>query len=395
MIRPMISTFDKSTEAYQLTEQFINNNEELKSDLEKHFWAYQSLTDLIPQTNESLFSGNLFPLQESWQDLQISFTLCAQGLYKQSMNSLRSTFELSLISLYMNIDDKGHIDVKDWLKSRLDTPRITHLWKKISKHNNFKQIQESYNLKEKLINLNNLHNFVHTKGYKYSNYMGKRFKSNFQTFEEEAFMDWFNYMKEVVKLSVVCHLVKYPLGIMEYDFGEKFGIDIPMMGVLQQHQVHILKDIIEEDIILEIEKIGLTDSHVKEIMTYVNTLPNMTEEDVEQQIIKQEMDEIEHNGLNIWLKNYDALYSNFSTDSQCLKRREFLIKWANDNHYIEPKIIRYVYQIKDLKDKGYSFELVKELLNKEHWGSLEDIYEDPEKEIKKLKNIFSRAFTNN
>jgi hypothetical protein len=62
-------------------------------------WAYHDVGDLIPHSLEALWSGHFFPWVESWEDLQISCTLCILGLYKQAMASLRSALELGLLGV--------------------------------------------------------------------------------------------------------------------------------------------------------------------------------------------------------------------------------------------------------------------------------------------------------
>jgi len=52
-----------------------------------------------------------------------------------------------------------------------------------------------------------LHNYVHSKGRKYSNSIGLT-KSNFQTFENKGFIDWFDAFDEVVKVLSILHLTQ-------------------------------------------------------------------------------------------------------------------------------------------------------------------------------------------
>ncbi|TRZ37012.1 hypothetical protein CEQ21_16080 [Niallia circulans] len=390
MFSPMIYTFEKGTEVYKNTKTFIESNTVLQEEVKNYFWAYNSLVDLIPQTFESFWSGNTFPLIESWEELQISFNLCSQGLYKQSMATLRNVFELNLMSVYMNISDNGHKDITQWLNSKLNTPRLNNIWEKISKHNNFKQIQKVYDLKGRMLRLNDLHNFVHTKGYEYSNNMGLKHRSNYQTFEEESFHRWFACMKEVVELSAIFHLVKYPIGIIEYDYSRKFGINAPMMGVLQEHQIVILREIIGEELVIEIEKIADNDSDIKDTMEWINSLEDKTDDDVEQQIIKREKSEIEYSGLNNWIINYNALYSTMSKETGWIERRESLKKWAKENNYIEHVMIRNALKIKELKESGYSLEEITVVLKDKHFGNLEKVYVNPHKEILKLRGMLSK-----
>ncbi|MGR9047083.1 hypothetical protein ACQ4XT_00255 [Halobacillus faecis] len=390
MISSLIYTFDKSGEVYEATCNFIKEHEGLKLEMEDYLSVYNSLVDLVPQDMQTFWSGNTFPLQESFEELQISFVLSSQGLYKQSLTSLRNVLELTLLSIYMNIGDEGHLDIKSWLSSQNETPRIPELWSKISRHHNFKEINQVYDLKTRLLQLNELHDFVHTKGYKYSNKMGIKFKSNFQTFEEETFIRWYETMKEVVRVSVILHLVKYPLGIIEYDYSRKFGIDIPMLGGLQPHHTSVVRSIIEPDVVSYIESIAKKDSHVNEIMEWLDTLDDMSEEEIEEQIIKREMEEIEYFGLNIWLGNFDRLYSETIPDSKWRERREILIDYAKRNNFFEHESIRVIQKIKEYKEEGYSLAQVKKIIGTSY-GDLEDRFENPEGHIANFRQVINRT----
>ncbi|MBT3257380.1 MAG: hypothetical protein HN366_13130 [Deltaproteobacteria bacterium] len=97
---------------------FFKNNPKIKDKYEALSWAYHSVGKMIPHTTENFWSDHFFPYTESWDELQISFNLVLFGLYKQAFVSLRSGLELSMLSVYYNINDDGHKTVQDWLKSK-------------------------------------------------------------------------------------------------------------------------------------------------------------------------------------------------------------------------------------------------------------------------------------
>lgn len=72
---PYIYEPDKSIEVYKKTVDFLNNNPDLKSKIEELGWIYLSIGKTIPQTTENFLSGHFFPFTESWDELQISFSL--------------------------------------------------------------------------------------------------------------------------------------------------------------------------------------------------------------------------------------------------------------------------------------------------------------------------------
>ena len=294
--------------------------------------AYQDIGDLIPQTGESLWSGHFFPWKESWEDLQISCDLCLFGLYKQAMVSLRSALEVGLLSVYWNLNDDGHQAVQEWLRSNEDTPRGGAIWAKLCQHRNFQDFGKEHDLRSRILSLGYLHDYAHTKGHRFSNDFGL-LKSNFQTFEEKAFRKWFKGFREVMEVLSICHLVKYPLGTVRFSYFTKFGIDTPMFGGLDGDQVDRLAEVAGPQVFETIAKIGRSDPYVKAILDWLDGLPDMTEEDVERQIVDMDKTEIEMWGLSRWLEN-----QRYSPSTERREKRIALLKaWAAEHGYDAPR----------------------------------------------------------
>lgn len=384
---PLSYTWEKSNEVYKETELYLEQSR-LYDDLCNRFWMYISLRDLIPQNSDNLWSGHVFPYEDSSNELQVSYNICCAGFYKQAMSSLRSALELGLLSVYWNINDDGHITIKSWLSSKLDTPRIDEIWHRVSKHKNFRIFQEKYNLKDRLLKLNDLHNYVHTKGYHYSNYP-TAFKSNFQTFEEDSFIKWYNYFNEVVDVLTLLHLIKYPLGTLKIDYSKKFGVDVPTLGGLQIYEVERIEDVLGNKIFSILYDIAEQDEHVNSIRNWMNELDDMTEDDVYNQIMKLEKSYIEHEGLNIWKRNMGKMYEILAPNERNRKMIDQLIQWAKENDYIEHSAIRLAKKIKGLKEQGKTKEEIAIQINEE-FELVSRYYEDPDKLINNLSNAIGK-----
>src|SRR5579871_570612 len=279
-------TSDRSIEVYKQTQQWFESSD-LNVVLHDLSWVYFILGKMIPQTMESMCSGHFFPYTESWDELQISFTLCIFGLYKQSMVSLRSGLELGLLSVYWNLNDDGHKVIKDWVHSKQDTPKLGEIAKKLAAHGNFKLLDDAFDLKIQLSEFNYLHNYVHTKGRKYSNTLASKPVPG-QHFDSKAIETWLQAFEGVIRILCILHLTKYPIGTVRYDFSRKFGIDIPAFGGLDKHEVDRLEHFIGTEIFQTIAHIGSIDPNVKEIMDWVQSLPDMTPEQLDQQSFRLE-----------------------------------------------------------------------------------------------------------
>lgn len=284
---PFTNNFDNSTSVQRQTIEFLDSTEGIAGQLFELSWAFHSIGNAIPHTTESWWSGHYFPFSESFEEFEISFLLCSQGLYKQSMTSLRSVLETGLLSVYYNINDEGHKTVQGWLQSedgkQNDTPYFNTIWKILIDHPNILKFQTAYDLKADILNLEYLHNYVHSKGAKYSNQIGL-FKSNTQTFEETGFNNWLEAAQKVVKVILTLHLLKFPLGIIEYDFSRKYGIDIPTFGGLNSLHIARIKSILGESLSENLLNIALEDKSVIDFMNQIESMPDITQAEIDKQI---------------------------------------------------------------------------------------------------------------
>ncbi len=335
---------NKSIEVYHTTEKYFEDNPETKAKIEELGWVYHTVGMIIPQNMENLWSGHYFPFIDSWDELQISFNQICFGLYKQAFVSLRSGLELGMLSVYFNINDDGHNTVKDWLNSKdiyeANTPRANTIWKILLSNANIKKFNELHDIKKIFDNLGYLHNYVHTKGAKYSNKMGL-FKGNTQTFESDLINKWIKAYTDIISLISTLHLLKYPISVIRIDYSKKFGIDIPSFGGLEEFNINKIAKILPNNYLKDIELIANNDPETQKTIQEIKSFPDMSEEQVEEQIINLDKMSIEHGeGFNQWLKNQEMWLKPLGQDdfSEKMKSRISLLKnWAEENNFMESK----------------------------------------------------------
>lgn len=333
-------TFDpeKSYEVYKLTQRYLEDNPAIYEEIYELLWTYHALTDIIPQTTTNLWSGHYFPMLESWEEIQISYNLVCFGLYKQAMGSLRSGLELGLLSVYYNINDEGHKTVQKWLSSHdskeANTPRAQEVWKIISANENIAEFQKSFDLRQRFFDLGYLHNYVHTKGNKYSNNLGQM-KSNFQTFETKGLKLWSEALQEVLVLIATLHILKYPMSLVEYDYSKKFGIHIPSFPHLQQLPRERLKKMFQHNYFEKLELISRNDNETKSFIDWIESHPDLTEEDIEKQIVDADKSMIENQGIEDYKRQQLLLYQSESIEDlpDKIKNRVLMLEeWATENN---------------------------------------------------------------
>jgi len=348
---PFIYEPKRSIEVLKATEIFFQDNPSIKTRIRDLGWIYQSVSKTIPHTTENLWSGHFFPYLESNQEFQISFNLALFGFYKQAFMSLRSGLEVGMLSVYYNINDEGHKAVKDWLRSKdtweANTPRTETIWKILYSNKNISSFNNKFNLRMRFDDLGFLHNYIHTKGQKYSNQFGM-LKSNHQTFEEDILKKWVDTYEKAIIIVIILHMLKYPISVIEFDWSRKIGIDNPF-PVLEVFEIERVKQLLPKDYVNEIQQIAKRDESTQDLYTYIVELPDMSEDEQDQQLIEFDKSMIEDGqGFIEWEKRELEWMKNYSDEDRrkTLDRIELIRKWAIANNMMKPKMER-------LKEQGF------------------------------------------
>jgi hypothetical protein len=325
-----------------VTEKTINfiEESELNQEFEKNHGAMSLVFGLIPSTSENLFSGNLFPYFECQYEFESSAYFLQSGFYKQAIISLRSALELGILSVYWDIDGRSHEVIQKWLHSEQNTPYKSKVEKIIFLNKNIKQYNLEFGLFKQLNDLfSDLSNFVHTKGVGFSSrkfvpVVGK------VSFSEKAVRFWFEKYSSVVRAIVTLHLLRYPVGVIALPLSDKFGIDPPGAGFLESGQVEILKLLFSDREWKVLEEISTNDEDAISIREWFKSLPNMTAQDFENQILEQNKQMILHHpgGFEGWKKQEQTnaeIYYGIDSDfyKQTIKRILVLKKWTNTKEY--------------------------------------------------------------
>lgn len=343
---PYIYDNEKSIETYKDTLKYLEDNLQAKEKIKTLGIIYSSIGHSIPQTIENFWSGHYFPFSESWDDIQISTTQCFFGLYKQAYSSLRSGLELGLLSVYYNINDDGHKTVTEWYNSvdghDSNTPRAEKIWKILLSNPNIQEFNDKFNLKEDFFSLGFLHNYVHTKGNKYSNSLDGH-KRHSKAFVSSALIDWLTVYEKIAVIIVTLHLLKYPVGLFEFDYYRKFGIDMPSFAQVS-FNMSVISTLLEKSKLEEIQTIAKKDSQTKNLLTRLNAIPDKTDEQIEDEVIKFEKSFIKHyvGGFKKWEKEQlqfmnDLIAGRQGADNSdfknhTLNRIEIIRKWATENN---------------------------------------------------------------
>jgi hypothetical protein len=273
----------KHSDNIRSTEEYLNQHPELHGKIDKLVWAYHEIGDVIPQYIPKLFSGHNFPYSESLYEIECSYQLMKLSFYKFAFIALKNALELGLLFVYWDKDDNSEVVIQDWHESQQDTPfkrQIVAGLKTIHNINLFCKHIDLFTRIDKLYG--NLSDFNHTKGYSFSGHGLNN--ANFTKFNNKAVIRWAELLEEVIQVLLTVHILKYPVALQETPIEAKFGINGPFGGFLDVHQSELVKEVLNPDELIIIQKISNNDEGAKSLFEWVNSHPDISQEDFKEQL---------------------------------------------------------------------------------------------------------------
>jgi hypothetical protein len=338
----LINSDEKILGVLQESNRYLVENRELTDSVVECLWGWRSLLSLLPQTIEKFLSGHVFPLVEAQYEVESSAELCKLGFYKHAIASLRNVLELGLLSVYWDIDDQSHIDIREWLGSHKPTPFMRPVLTRLRRDGKITRFDERHKIFEETMALyGKLCDYAHTKGTRFSS--RRLSKANFNTFHEPSVKMWRDFFFAVTKLVVAFHLLKYPVALQYTPIEQKFGIAGPIGGFLELREAERLKSLFEKNIADTLQEISDNDPGARSLAEWVNAQPDITEEQLNEQFERQDRQMIEMQGYEQWIENEKRLYVDLERTSPAahaekLRHFESLRKWAEDNGFMKLRV---------------------------------------------------------
>ncbi len=213
------------------------------------------------------------------------------------------------------------------------TPKRAEIFKRLSNLSNYDIFNKAFNIENSITKIfGTLDCFVHTRGREFSS-SGLN-KSNFIQFSESSFKFYSELLFHVIHDLLVLMIYKYPIGIQPIQISEKFGLNGPIGGFLEEYQVNIICSIISREEQQFLKDISDEDPFVRKIVNHFEDLPDISEEDFESQMIDMDKERIQQIGYQEWLNEQKRLLGNELTKKGYKKEQlEYLEKWAIENGY--------------------------------------------------------------
>jgi len=328
------------------TNEYLREHPETKKKIEEINWTFRSLLGLLPETLETFWSGHIFPIAEAEYELECSIVFCKLGFYKHAIGALRNVLELGLLSVYWDVDGQSHIDIQDWLRSMESTPFRKRVFARLRTNSNIREFDDRQDIFGKTKALyEKLSDFSHTKGFGFSSRQLNKHQSNVNSFNETSLARWQELTEKVVEIVTIFHILKYPVGLQYIPIMQKFGLNGPVGGSIEPHEVERIKEIISKDMLRDLQEISNKDPDAIEAVKWVNNLPDLTESEFSEQIERQDKNMIQMQGYEQWIKNERKFYKEIKKNKpeEYEEKKQYFKKlrlWAKENGFLLSKANR-------------------------------------------------------
>jgi len=250
-------------------------------------------SDTIKADIGQLFKLGYYPATETEMELDHSIKHALIGSYKSSFSDLRRALELSVIFVYLSSEQVERKKAIDWIMSKSDTPGFSKAVTKLIKQGRYKDIEKSCNWKSNLQELYwQLSDFSHNKGQ----LKGYRELNNTNFFtsgtsvpsiKKETLKLFCDSYIQTVKEIVTIQSLYNSIILVGVPFDEKFGLEGPMSGVFNKGQAELVNNLIPERYRSFFDELIENDEEIKSLVQYFDSLPDLTEEDLKEQVNRQ------------------------------------------------------------------------------------------------------------
>ena len=283
-------------------EERVNSSIDFIKKKYKHYNEFKIAIDYIEYCHANTVKADLkslsklgfYPATETQMELDYSIKHALIGSYKASFSDLRRALELSIVFVYLSSEIVERKKAIDWIMSRSDTPHFSNVLNKLIEQKRYKDINKTCNWERNLKNLYwKLSDFSHNKGelkgYRELNnpnfFVGGATSAPSIKYETlELFCDFYiKTVKEIVAIQALYN----PIILVGVPLDEKFGLEGPMSGFLNEGQAKLVNKLIPLKYRTYFDQLVENDEEIRSIVEFFDSLPDLSEDDLKEQVERQ------------------------------------------------------------------------------------------------------------
>ncbi len=228
--------------------------------------------------------------------LQDAISYLIIGSYRSAYDHLKRALEMMVLTVYFGSDELSPEEEEKarlWLSSQHNTPYFIECLKKICKFERFKQFDDKFQWQIKLTSLyREVCNFTHIrgmdKGYLELGHTGGYGAIRMPSFSTKAINTFCDTYLPIVQEICTMLALHNPILLIALPL-EKFGYNPPISGFFEGEQPEMLKILIPQDYCDFFHDLLKNDPGILSQQEWFNSLPDMTEEQLEEQALEEEL----------------------------------------------------------------------------------------------------------
>ena len=268
--------------AYDATDKHVSRRPALTEDFKNIDFFAMLLPECFPSDFDSLKKIWYFPILEAGLELEYSVFFAKAGVCKVAYMCLRNFLELSLVCFHYLLLAKAKGNT--WVKGQSPTPFKKEILSVLFDNPDFQHFDQATHLKDRInCQYGELSDICHTRGQPCSH--ATLSKANFPRLVEESLDRYVDRTKEVIDLVIICFVVSInPIILFPLPVEEKFGMNGPMSGFLEEYQVKVLHRLLKPESLKHLLKYYEFDPGVASFQQWFEEMPDITEEEFKRQL---------------------------------------------------------------------------------------------------------------
>ncbi|MBM4038131.1 MAG: hypothetical protein FJ290_06410 [Planctomycetes bacterium] len=334
---PPRETLEHMAKASEEAEIYLRQHADVGKKLSSlWFTCYHVLFRATPSDLDTLARFGVVPFSEGINEMVYGVNFALMGIYKTALERLRSFLELYIVGVYFADPSVPKQDAREWFAGHTGTPFMTKMRKALFVREHFLTADREFSFSEDLATTYNyLCDYVHTRGFWKTH---SRLGANIPCFSPTSLTDFVEAFGRSAECVAIALALQFPIILQPVPVSDKFGLDGPTSGFLEEGEVRLLEGLIAQDKLRVLREISANDPEVQGTVEAIYALPDATPEQVEQQMIEMDKVEIEGSGLQHWLENQRAVMKLVpeSEKEKFLARIEALSAWAKERGFDVP-----------------------------------------------------------
>ncbi|HIF9246237.1 TPA: hypothetical protein ACX6Q2_001080 [Photobacterium damselae] len=236
----------------------------------------------------------IFPWVEAAHELDSCLTVIFEGNYKNAFDSLRRAIELVVTGSFFVLDNIEQGKAREWMESDRSTPNFKRALKVIEDAYQYSGCDEEVSWTKSLLgHYWELCDVIHVKGVKNSSSEISPRHSfisgvSIPHFDQKACNLSLSYYLKTVELVALMVALSNPVLLVGFDLERKFGLNAPMSGFYNSAQSDRLTSLIPDRFKPFIKTLIDSDRNIASVSQWFDSLPDITEEELELQMKKQD-----------------------------------------------------------------------------------------------------------